>query len=361
MTSSLSRIAKPPVRRVQHGLVLVVMGLLAVAPSVAQNAAPAPRPVLFDQDDALELTLTTDLSVLLKDRKEDPPERPATLAIQGPDGTETVLDLKVRTRGNHRLNDCAFPPLRLNLPDKKVQGTVFVGLDKVKLVTHCEHRRESYQQHLFQEYLAYKSYNLLTPYSNRVRLARITYVDASGKREPLTRFAFLLEPDALMAKRNEGVFSEQQGLKLTGLHLKQMMLVSVFQYMIGNTDWAVSIAHNIKYVIADPPNTPYPVAFDFDWSGIVNAPYATPRADLDIRTVRERHYVGPCYKAEDFAPVFALFNERKEDILGLYRTFPHLDDKQRKRTLSYLEGFYDVINTRRLVRDEFILKCGVYD
>jgi hypothetical protein len=56
-----------------------------------------------------------------------------------------------------------------------------------------------------------------------------------------------------------------------------------------------------------------------------------------------------------------VFNEHKEEILGLYRTFPYLDDKQRKRTVSYLEDFYENINTRRLIRDEFILKCGIYD
>jgi hypothetical protein len=353
-----------PSRPAPWTLLLLVIGFLAAPPAAARQAgqqAPPPTPVLFDQDAVLELTLATDLSVLFKDRKEDAPEHPATLTFRMPDSTDMTLDLKVRTRGHHRLNDCTFPPIRLNLPDNKVKGTVFTGLDKVKLVTHCEHKKESYQNHLFQEYLAYKAYNILTPYSNRARLARITYIDTSGKQEPLTRFAVLLEPDALMARRNGGVFSEQQGFKQTDLHLRQMMLVAVFQYMIGNTDWAVSIMHNIKFVIADPPDTPYPVAYDFDWSGIVNAPYATPRADLDIRTVRERHYVGPCYRAEDFAPTFAVFNEHKEEILGLYRTFPYLDDKQRKRTVSYLEDFYENINTRRLIRDEFILKCGIYD
>ena len=99
---------------------------------------------LFASRDILELTLIADFKQLRKDRKEENEYRPAQLVLPGGD----TLKLKVRTRGNFRLNkrNCNFPPLRLNFKPRGTEGTVFENQDKVKLVAHCQDRKDEYAQ-----------------------------------------------------------------------------------------------------------------------------------------------------------------------------------------------------------------------
>ena len=62
--------------------------------------------------------------------------------------------------------------------------------------------------------------------------------------------------------------------------------MAIFNYMIGNTDWSVPNQHNCK-VLSDPnsarQNLGLIVPYDFDYCGIVNAPYAIPHEDFGIK------------------------------------------------------------------------------
>src|SRR5438477_9110718 len=76
----------------------------------------------------------------------------------------------------------------------------------------------------------------------------------------------------------------------------------VFQYMIGNTDFAVTALHNIV-LIQDSVGVVYPVPYDFDWSGVISTPYAFPDSRLPIRTVRQRLWRGTCRTPQELAPL----------------------------------------------------------
>ena len=340
--------------------VLILLGccsLLSAAPS-AHAQAP-----LFAADDVIRFTLEADFSALLDDRGEDNPERPAILTLPIADGAAVELDVQLRTRGNFRLKKatCQFPPLRLNVKKKQVKGTVFEGQDKLKMVNHCNTRRDEFQQYVLHEYLVYRAFNQLTDYSFRVRLAEVTYRDTAGDMDEITRYAFLIEDEDAMAERLGGIVQDVQGVPQIGTQRDQMLRVAVFQYMIGNTDWAVSAQHNIKLLFADPPNTPYVIPYDFDWSGIVSTRYARPRPELNLRTVRERLFLGLCRPAEDFEPIVALFNDQREAIYALFDTFELLDTKRRRKTRAYLDDFYAVINDRRDLELDFVYNCRDID
>ena len=85
----------------------------------------------------------------------------------------------------------------------------------------------------------YKAYNLLTDQSFKVRLARITYRDSAGVKEPQTRQAFLLEEDRFLAKRNRLENYNLKNMQMKQVDTLSMATVAVFEYMIGNTDWSV--------------------------------------------------------------------------------------------------------------------------
>src|SRR2546425_9716741 len=89
-------------------------------------------------------------------------------------------------------------------------------------------------------------YNLLTPRSFRVRLARVTYADSAGKETAVTRYGFLIEDDRELAERNRAKVVATKGMLQDEIDSTHMAMVAVFQYMIANTDRARWGLHNIK-------------------------------------------------------------------------------------------------------------------
>jgi len=316
---------------------------------------------LFDTDDPLELTLKADLKPLLKDRGENRSYHSATLTYFAEDSATVSLDIKAKTRGifRRKFGNCDVPPLMLNFKKKQVEQTLFANQDKVKLVTHCRNKQKTYEQYLLQEYLAYRVYNLLTDKSFRVRLARMTYQDSTGKRGPFTEFAFLIEDEEIMAKRNKGIVVDTQGktVQQRSIDAEHMVLVAVYQYMIGNTDWSLPGLHNIALIQLEGISDPIAVPYDFDFSGLVNAHYAIPAAQVSIKTVRERIYRGFCRPEVDLMSILARFNQQREAIYALYQNNAFLDRKQIKNTLSYFDEFYEIINNPKKIKWAILDAC----
>ena len=325
--------------------------------SPADSAAPPPRARLFDAAEPFALTLTADFGAIGKNRGNDKPNHAAVLSYATPAGDTVALDVQLHTRGHYRLNICQYPPLKVVFDREQVAHTIFAHQGSLKLVVQCRGGR-SYADYLLEESLIYRVYNLLTERSFRVRLAHVTYVDAKGKHEPETRWAFFLEDDDRMAKRNDTEVFNQKGVYQADLDFHQMGLAAVFEYMIGNTDFAVSVLHNIV-LIRDTAGVVYPVPYDFDWSGVIWTPYAQPDSRLGIRTVRERIFRGACRSPQELAALFVPFNQQKDAIYALYRSMEAegLEHKRVEQALNYYDDFYKTINDAGRTRREFIQAC----
>jgi hypothetical protein len=317
-------------------------------------AAPAPPAPLFRGEGVLEVTLRTDLRHLLRDRDStQAPWREATLTIAGAGGAPaTTVPLRVKTRGIYRLAHCDLPPIRLRFSEKDVRGTPFDSLGRPKLTSACRNSDE-YEQYVLQEYAIYLVYRLLTPISVSVRLLRVTYQDTAGSARPITRYAFVSEDPARFAERMGGTLVSDTGVGFRRLARTNIMQVSVFQYLIGNTDWAVPRLHNIALLRTD---SLYAVPFDFDWSGAVDAPYAVPQRILHIRTVRERQWRGICATSD---PVFAQFEALRDTIAAVYRAVPGLSPRSVEKTLRYYDEYYrEAADHARFVQRVVARDCG---
>ncbi|PYO44406.1 MAG: hypothetical protein DMD33_03010 [Gemmatimonadetes bacterium] len=315
------------------------------------------RARLFDAAESLDLTLTADFGAIAKQRGTDKPNLPGVLAYVTPAGDSVKLHVQLHTRGHFRLAACQYAPLKVVFDKQQAAHTLFTHQGSLKLTVQCRGGR-SYANYLLEEYLIYRAYNLLTDRSFRVRLARVTYADASGKRPPETRHAFFVEDDDRMAKRNKAEVLEQKGVYQTDLDFEQMGVTAVFQYMIGNTDFAVSVLHNIV-LIRDSAGVAYPVPYDFDWSGVIWTPYAQPDPRLEIRNVRQRVFRGTCRAPEELAGLFVRFNAQKDAIYALYRSLASegLEPKRIEQALGYFDEFYRTINDAGRTRREFIQSC----
>lgn len=338
-----------------------------LSPPTQEEIDAARNAPLFSSHDPLEMTLEADFQTLRKeDRSRDSEtERPATLRWTGADGSTRSLDIQVRTRGNFRLSrrNCEFPPLRLNVKKKSTEGTVFDGQDKLKLVVTCKLGQDYWEQYVLMEYMAYRMLDILTPIGFQARLARVTYVDTSGDDDPFTRYAFLIENDSLMALRNNARTIEWGTGQLdpTLLDSRAAILVDFFQYMIGNTDWSGVEMHNME-LIRSYDGPAYTVPYDFDFSGLVNARYATPDPSLKIRRVRQRLFRGFCpdqvnRPQADYDAVVALFQEKKDQIYQAWKDLDGLEPDRLEENLEYLDEFYETISDPDLIQQRMMRDC----
>jgi hypothetical protein len=170
----------------------------------------------------------------------------------------------------------------------------------------------------------------------------------------------LLEDEKKMADRSKSFIWDRKMLSMKAVDKKEFLMMAVFQYMIGNTDWSVPFLQNIKLVTDDTTHAPYAVPYDFDHAGIVDAPYAGPPPELELSSTRERVYRGFCIKdKKTFAETFELFNKLKEDFYKVYTTCPLISAKYIKSTTKFLDDFYKVINNDKNIETEFGNPCRV--
>jgi len=333
-----------------HQLIAVVL-LMNVNVSSAQQK-PIDSVSFFLDEKPIELVISTDVRNLLNKRVKRE-YQPAGVTMRFPDSTSISEQVRIQTRGVYRLNNCYMPSLMLNF--KNESSPRLRPLQKLKLVCGCGTSSDD-EQLIIKEYLTYKIYNLLTPMSFRVRMLRVTYEDSKGKKKPYTQYGFFIEDVDDMARRNK---CEEQDEEVGGsdkTSRQQMTLVNIFQYMIGNCDWSIPGLHNMKLIrpIGDPSAMPHAVPYDFDYCGLVNAPYAVPPEQLDIKSVTERAYRGFPRSMEELEPVIALFKEQKDKTMALINNCQWLSNRYKKEMTGFLEDFYKTIDNKSRVKTAFI-------
>ena len=267
------------------------------------------------------------------------------------------IPVRIRTRGHSRRKpiNCTFAPLRIEFPTNPV-GTVFEGQENLKLGTHCRDYGE-YPQYVVREYPIYRMFNLLTPRSFRVRLAEAHYMDAKDRKPVRGRWSLFLEDDDDVASRQGGRASDVHGLSFRRTYLPTTIETLLFEYLIGNTDVSIREQHNV-IVVESREGTNYVVPYDFDYSGVVEAPYAAPSPVLRLGSVRDRLYRGPCLTLEEFEPFFARFRAKHDELLAAYDGIPLLPEGYIRKAKSYLEGFFRTIDNPARARREFIRDCN---
>ncbi len=338
------------------GLALAAFPLLGQALDAGASAPDADMAPLFASDAPLRVTITADFDVLEGDRGDDAPERPASVELD--DGV--VLEANLRTRGNFRRerSNCLMPPLRLNLKKRQVEGTVFEGEDKLKIVGNCRPGRRSYEVLVLREYLAYRILQTITQEAFRVRLAEITYVDESQRFDRRTEFAFFIEDDDILAARLKAtVFDLEEGRNLApqALSVASATRLAIFQYMIGNTDWSEVAGHNVE--LLERSGIAIGIPYDFDFSGLVDAPYATPAPDVGLRDVRERRYLGWCRPPGVAEALVPEFRAARDEVVRVVQGFEGLEQGERQKMLDYLSPFFDSIESTDRARGAFLRLC----
>jgi hypothetical protein len=323
-----------------------------------KDAATRRTERLFGSDEPLEFTLTADFKATFKSRDTlNVKSQKATLTVKDSSGTPVAIPIEIAPRGHFRLRSdvCNFPPIRLIFSDSGKKGTPFGGQKSLKLGTHCNQKDKEYAEIPVREYAAYETLNMLTDWSYKARLAKVTYVQTGDEKDAVTKYGLLIEDESDMAKRNGGRIFTVRGGTFADMDPQQTATITVFAYYLGNTDWSLYSLHNIRLVTTGDRYVPVP--YDFDWSGVVFSRYAKPDPRLGIPTVQDRLFRGPCLTPNDLAPILAKYTEHRQDIKALYARLP-LDDGYRRRAMDYIDDFYRMIGDQRQVKRELIETCA---
>lgn len=325
-------------------------------------AAADPDP-LFRSHDIFELTIRGPIRTIVRERSDE--EDLPAIAIWREAGGEVIeSEIGIRARGNFRRNrdTCRFPPIRLDFKKSAVEDTLFHKQNKLKLVTHCRDDSNRYRQVLLREYLVYRMLNELTDLSYRVRLLRVTWEDTETDdvREEL---GIAIEHKDRFAKRTDLPVVEIAGTTVDALDSAYTNLTSVFQYMIGNTDFSPiagpegdECCHNTNLFGGDGSPL-YAVPYDFDMSGFVDAPYAEPNPRFRIRTVQQRLYRGRCANNEHVTATVTAFKNAKPRFIALIEEQEQLDERSARKSLKYLDSFFDDIESPRDVEKNLVDDC----
>lgn len=323
-------------------------------PKRSERAAALP---LFQTRDALQLVLTADFRTVSRDRDTLSTKRyPAKLQVVQDGGDTLNLSVQLRTRGHYRLasRNCPFVPLRIDFARDGVAKTPFQGQRGLKLVTHCRNE-DRYEEYVLREELVYRLHNLVTPFSFRSRLATVTYRDTTGKS--LGKFpAFFVEDERDVARRNGGKIAELKGALFDDLDPTETTRFSLFEYMIGNTDFSIYALHNVRLVVSEGARYT-PVAYDFDFSGMVGAHYATPDPRLPIKEVRTRLYRGGCTQIDYVPGVATEFLALKPAMIALYDSAKGLNRRSVEEAKYYLNEFFETIGNPRELKSSIMDRC----
>jgi hypothetical protein len=315
---------------------------------------------LFKSKDPLPVELSFSIKQL-RSETNDSTYIDSKMIYEVSPGVTDTLDIEIRTRGNFRLDNCFYPPMRVKMKKDDIENTLFKGDRSLKLVLPCS-KSKTADSFLGKEYLSYKLYEEATPYFFRTRLLRVKFVNSDEKKgEAVELLGFFIEDDDEVADRFDGEILDGKKIIPTLMEDTATVRHDFFQMMIGNTDWSGLFQHNQKVMKLDE-RTVVPIAYDFDMTGLVNPPYAQVNTSVGIERVTDRVYRGFCRDPELMQTIRQEFLAKEDRILELVNEYKaYYSEADLKAVSGFLKEFFDVLKSDKLFKQQILDKCRKAD
>lgn len=318
-------------------------GAIVTIAALATAGAAQAETALFKDDAPITLTIKGPIRAVTGGGEV---AKPATLTV-----ADETLPIMLAPRGitRRKRETCQFPPLRVTFTGAPAAGSLFAGQKRLKLVTHCR-PAEGFQQYVLLEYAAYRLYNTLTPFSFRVRLATIDYQDEDGKLVTRRQGFFIEDIDDVAARNGTARARTGDRIAANALSQRDAARFAMFSYAISNLDWSMSAGpkgegccHNARLLKGS--NGYVPVPYDFDFSGLVDAPYAAPPGSISVANVRVRTYRGQCALNPVATGAAADLVAKRAQLLASLAATPGLAERSRDKASKFLSDSLDVLTT----------------
>ena len=275
-------------------------------------------------------------------------------------GVNDSIKVELKSRGHYRLTDCYYPPLWIKIDKNSAKGTVFDGNKKLKLVLPCDNRK-GHDALISREYLCYKLCEMITPYAFRTRLVNVDMTEQREKQNKNFKLKGILIEDLDKAAKRFDAKAEDLNIAPGFLHDTSALRFYMFQLLIANTDWSTTAQHNAKLIRQHNGNF-ISLPYDFDMSGVVNAPYSfvalAGETVLPINNVRERLYRGYCRAPGVTEFVRKEMLAKEKELLSVPDLLKDdLNDKEIKEIKEYLDDFFDMLRNDFSFRTNILEKC----
>ncbi|GIV32360.1 MAG: hypothetical protein KatS3mg030_662 [Saprospiraceae bacterium] len=338
-------------------LVPILLWICPAATCLAQDSIPDElihQSILdlFPNDGIGEITIHTDLKALRKNRLTNDFQA-ATIQIDL--GSDSILELplKIRCRGRFRRQRCHFPPLKLKFKKNDLKEAGLRPLNELKMVTHCLDDSDRSRDLIAREYLCYRLFQKLDPNHLNVRLVRVRYMGGSRRMAKIRHYAILVEDVEDLADRLDAKPFDEMGIQPHQMDTSQCLRTSLFQYMIGNTDFSFELNRNLE-MLQGIDSLVVAIPYDFDFSYIVSAPYAHADASLRQRDLSDRVFIGYPASMDMARPVIEEFLQLESEIQHFTASYTLMDKKAILKLQDFLNSFFDTLRNEQNI--EAILK-----
>lgn len=337
--------------------IMLVMALVLGGGASVCRGQGADDPI-FSGGGILDLTIEAPIKQLMA----QPGDSDETIGeIELSDGTK--IPMRCSKYGISRLRECSLASLKITVERDDVQNTPFEGHQTLRMVTPCK-LRGNYDKYTMLEYLVYMSYPLLADPALRAQLVNVSFRDTKNPGKEESGYAFFVEDIDGAATAGNLEWLERESVNLDDLDLQNLTVLTLFEYMIGNTDWSAlrgrkggRCCHNVAIFGANDGEAYRVLPFDFDQTGVVNPPYAVPSESLGARKVTDRVYRGFC-ELNDFLPeALGVFRQRRSDIEALFMDDALPYPKERVKAWKYIEEFYVVIDNPKKIDKKIVNRC----
>jgi len=291
------------------------------------------------QNEGERVTIEMDLTTIMAQRNSDTYFPAAVITDNG-----LTFKAEVRPRGKYRRKNAVYPPLKLKFKKKELIAAGMDTLNEIKLVLPAYDNALG-DELVIREYLAYKMFEKLSPVHVKARLIRLTIRDTHVEKSKKNMFAILVEDAEETAARYNGVEIEEYGISPDTLAANQAALLVMFEYMIGNTDWDISMMRNVRLIRTQAGGKILPLPYDFDFSGLVSAPYASPSSDTGLKTVRDRFLMSNGIKPDALRRAVMNLRKNRQAIYDICRN-RFVSRETSDDMMLFLDTFYNQIGEK---------------
>lgn len=307
-----------------------------------QRPVSAQKKSIFEAlttQEGVKMELEADITTIIQQKKSKQ-YFPGTLKLEN----GTVYRIELKPRGRFRRKISEIPPLKMKFKKKELNEAGFDTLNEIKIVLPTIDSDQG-DELLIKEYLAYRMYEALTPVSIRARLIRLVIKDTHVEKSKRTMYAILLEDDEELCTRLNGKTVEDYGIPNDSLHTNQAALAIMYQYMIGNTDWEIAMLRNVRLVRAGEQGKVMVIPYDFDFSGFVSAPYATPSSESGLRNVRDRFLMANGLNTDALKKSVGTLKAARKQLYEVCRS-RFVDKSTSEQMIYYLDTFFNQLGEK---------------
>lgn len=283
--------------------------------------------------EGIELTLEADLTTFVAQKRTNA-YMPGKLTTE--DGKTYTVE--IRPRGRYRRRISQNPPMKIRFDTKELKAEGLGSLNEIKIALPAFDSQQG-NELIAKEYLAYRMFEKVSDAYFRAGLVKLTLRDSNEKKtSKKTVLAIFIEDEEEVAARLGGEPEEGFGIQLHKFDAQQAATVALYQYLIGNTDWDFAMRRNVELIKKEKGKIMV-LPYDFDFSGLVSAPYASPNSETGLKSVRDRYLMAKGIHADTLKTAVNLLKTKEKDLYQTCRT-KAVPKAATNAAIEYLETFF---------------------